>query len=263
MINIIKADLFRIFNLKVYKETLIASLVVLIITVVFINFKVGSISLLSFFDSSYVKREFLISYIYEGGFNAALKSSFSTIFFMIIISVILTSKVISDKLKSGIYKTTVPYGYKRYKIYIGNLIAIMISMSFILISVFLVSFIITKILYFDEIIITSKGITLIIVSLCTYLIGVFSIISLYSLITLICKSTWFTICIFIIFTFITTVLGSIIPINIQNFMIVPLLRLVASENSFEFFYIGIKNGLIIGLVFITLGVFIFNKEEIR
>lgn len=263
MINIIKADLFRIFNLKVYKKTIIAAVIVSIVTILFVNFKIGTISFLSFLDSRGVKREFLINYIYEGGFTAALKSSFSTIFFMIIISIVLTSNVISDKLKSGIYKTTIPYGYKRCKVYIGNVIAIMISMSYILASVFLVSFIITKTLYFDEIIITSKGITLIIVSLCTYLIGIFSIISLYSLITIICKSTWFTICIFIIFTFITTVLGSIIPSNIQNFMIVPLLRLVASENSFEFFYIGIKNGLIILVACVLLGAFIFNKEEIR
>ncbi|MGL4570550.1 MAG: hypothetical protein ACRCVJ_05765 [Clostridium sp.] len=262
MINLIKADLYRLFRSKIYRNCIIASIIVSLIVIILSITTDAEIFIFSFTNPEGVTRGFKLGIETGDDYIKFLVNALSAAALIYIIGITLTSSSVVNKIKSGIYKNTVSYGYERYKVYISNLVAIIIGLSIIITASFLGILLVTSVickpinLSYESILITIKTLTL-------YIIILSSMVSIYTfLATLIPNSEVISIIAMVEIIGITMI-GMMLSDNLNKFIPYSMIIELGSNPKSNNFLTYIINGLIIITISTLFGVAVFKRREIK
>ena len=261
MINLIKSDLYRLFRSKTYKGCAMGALGVTIFVLALAIFTDVELWIMSF-TSDGIRRGFLIGLEQGAGFKELLINALGSGAGLYIIGIVLTSSVIISRKRSGIMKTTVAYGYERWKIYLSQLISLIVGISVLIIGVFLSIFLITSIVY-NGFNIDSKNILLLIKSLILYISIVAATISIYALLATLISNSEVISVIAIAEILGLTMLEPALSTKITSFIPYSMIRTLAqTPESVDFISYLLKVILVI-VVSTFLGVVVFKKKEIK
>ncbi len=136
MVNLIKSDLYRLFRSKTYKSCAIGALGVTIFVLSLAIFTDAELWIMAF-TSNGVRRGFMIGLEQGAEFRDLLINALGSGAGLYIIAIVLTSTAIISRKRSGIMKATVAYGYERWKIYLSQVISLIVGISILIIIVFL------------------------------------------------------------------------------------------------------------------------------
>lgn len=261
MINLIKADLYRVFRSKTYKHCVIATLAIIAFGLV-CSFAKISLYINLFSRGDGVQRAFHLGFKLVNSYDQLIVNALGSGAGMYIVAICLTSATVVFKMKSGIMKNTVSYGYERWKIYISQFISTVIGISILISITFLSILLITTILFKHEAI-DYEGIKLAVKSLILYLSIIISVVSIYTFLATFCESSE-TVSAIVICEFVGSMfLEIILPSSINNFIPYSMIRAVAINPSSIDFVTYLINSLILSGVAMILGILVFNKKEIK
>ncbi|MGL5245627.1 MAG: hypothetical protein ACRC7R_10675 [Sarcina sp.] len=262
MINLIKADLYRLFRSKTYKACIIASLGIIGFVLVLSIFTDVDLWIMAFTGKDGIRRGFLIGLEQGGIFNQFIINALSSGAGIYIVGICLTSASAISRYKSGVMKNTIPYGYERWKIYISQLVSLVIGISLLISMVFITILIITSVILTPTNI-SYKGVLIAIKGLLLNIVIVSSMVSIYLfLATLIVNSE--VIAVIAMGEILgVTMLEPVIPSMINRFIPYSTIRTLAQvPESIDSIWV-LLSAFIIITISIFLGILIFNKKEIK
>lgn len=167
MINLFKADLFRLRKSRVYKIVMIVMMII-IAAVVAMSFSIENDHLFIntiFLDDRIhgfligdVRRDSLclIDNGIVGNYMNLFRSSLGLTLFICIGSLFVIGDFVISRYENGVLKNTISYGNNRYKIYISNLLTILIGITILAVSTMAISMLALTIVFTPENSITSK-----------------------------------------------------------------------------------------------------------
>lgn len=263
MINLIKADLYRLFKSKCYKNCIIASIVTAILTVCIPIILGGPLWIMSFTSSGSEIYGFRIGAIqYNGEYLSFIINALGTAIFIYLIGIILVINSSVKRFSSGTLKNTVSYGYERWKIYLSNLVSIIVGVSILSLISFLITLILPVLTYkpldfeLNSIIITIKY-------LIEYIVILASMISIYYFCTVLIPDSSVISCIVILEFCLLTVISSSLPEKITRFIPFSMIRkFTAIPDKFDFIYIFFNSAVLI-IISTIIGILVFRRKEIK
>lgn len=262
MINLIKSDLYRLFRSKTYKSCAIGALGITILVLVLSIFTDAQLWLMAFTGKEGLRRGFFIGLEQGATLKQLIINALGSGAVLYIIGITLTSSVIISKKRSGIMKNTVAYGYERWKIYLSQVISLIIGIAVLISISFLIILIITSIV-FKVSILNQEALLLIIKSLVLYIIIVSATVSIYSFLsTLIANSEVISV-IAIAEMLGLAMLGPALSESINKFIPYSMIRTLAQIPEKVDFAAYTINTLILICITTLLGVIVFNKKEIK
>lgn len=253
MINLINADLYRLFRTKAYRNCIIATIIIIIVNIV-----IDGLWLMTFTDLNGIKYGFNIT-TGEGSYLELLRNAMGTSIAMYIMGVCLTAAITVGKWDSGSLKNIVSFGYKRWKIFLSNIIAITIGMAILIIGQFII------VLGFTTIIFKPIDIDLILtIKVLIAYIGIFGAgVGIYTVIASLIPSQSVIGIIVIMEMIGLTMIGHLIKESAANFIpFLNLRKLAGMPEHVNLIAVIITMGLLL-IVAADIGRMIFNKMEIK
>lgn len=189
MINLLKANFYRLRKSKIFKLLLLGMI-----------FIVTGLSVLSFLDEAFF---LMIGVTYDGGerhgfyighinhlssYIEVLRSSLGFIFFACISMLFLIGDIVISPFKNGTIKNSLSYGHSRIEIYISQLITNIVGTTIIVLVTIIVAMSIPILLFKINYSITWDEINFILKIIFTLLCVISSMVSIYQLISAIFKS---------------------------------------------------------------------------
>ncbi|MEG0295906.1 MAG: hypothetical protein RR620_04240 [Clostridium sp.] len=262
MINLIKSDLYRLFRSKTYKGCAIASLGVITFVLGISIFTDVELWIMSFTGQDEVRRGFLIGLENATYFNEFIINALGAGAALYIIAITLTSSVVISRRKSGIMKNTVAYGYERWKLYVSQVISLIVGITILVVITFLTILLITCIV-FKPSDINYEGVLLVVKSLILYICVISSTVSIYVLLATLISNSEVISVIAMCEMLGLAMLGPFLPTAINNCIPYSMIRTVAQVPKNVNFVEYILNGSIIIIITSFIGILIFNKKEIK
>lgn len=262
MINLIKSDLYRLFRSKSYRGCVIGSLAITIFILGIAIFTDVELWLMAFTSKEGLRRGFLIGLDNDISFMKLMINALGSGAAIYIIGITLTSSIIMHKNRSGVMKNTISYGYNRWKIYLSQVITLIIGIAILTAGTFLTILAITTMVYspkdigLESIIIVGKTLIL-------YISIVATTVSIYVFfVTLIPNSEIISV-IAMAEMLGLAMLGPKLSVEINNWIPYSMIRTLAQiPNSVE-----MTPYLLSCIVLIAtstyLGILVFNKKEIK
>lgn len=265
MINLLKADLFRLRKSKTFKISMIIMLL-LVIGFSFLYFMEEDFLVINgtFRDSR--TYGFVIGQVKENrSYLNFFRSSLGlTIFTCLTMLFIITDFTIS-KYSNGILKNTVSYGHNKYKIYLSNVISIYVGVCIIALSYIVLSMVIVTFLFSPSYMISKDELYIMLKVTITLLIILASMVSFYILMATIIKSKALVATLGALFiTLISALLFDVIDINIKNKIpIYMIANLCGQPTDISLLNDFIINSGILLVVSLIVGCMIFKRQEIK
>lgn len=258
MVNLIKSDLYRLFRSKTYKSCAIGALGVTIFVLSLAIFTDAELWIMAF-TSNGVRRGFMIGLEQGAEFRDLLINALGSGAGLYIIAIVLTSTAIISRKRSGIMKATVAYGYERWKIYLSQVISLIVGISILIIIVFLSILSITCTVFK----IYNIELLLIVKVLILYISVVAATVSVYGFLSTLIQNSEVISVIAIAEILGLTMLEPALSIKITSFIPYSMIRTLAQvPESVDFISYLIKVFLII-IISTFLGIIIFSKKEIK
>ena len=240
MINLIKADLYRLFESKAYKKCIYGAIGITVFVMFLAVLTDSELWLMSFIGKDNIRRGFRVGLWQGADFNNHVINALGSGAGIYIIGIVLTSYFIISRFRSGILKNTVTYGYERWKIYVSQLLITGITLK-----------------------VGSIDIVLAIKSLILYIIIVSATISIYTLLaTLITNSEVISV-IAIAEMMGLTMVGAMLSTRVNNFIPYSMIRALAQGPMEVDFITYLVNAVCIIIVTTFIGILFFNKKEIK
>lgn len=262
MINLIKADLYSLFRSKIFKSCLIGCLGIIIFVLGLSIFTNANLYLMSFWGRDEIQRAFHIGLNYGDNYIEFVRNALGSGAGIYVVGICLTSATVVSIIKSGIMKNTVTYGYERWKIYVSQLISLVIGTS-ILVSITFVAILIISIIALRPEAINYEGILLTIKALILYIIIIAAVISIYLLLATMIGSSEAIAAIVIGEIYLVGVFGGKLPTKINEVLPYSMIRTVAKNPEWVEFIPYLLTGLLIIGVATFCGILVFNKKEIK
>ena len=259
MINLIKADLYRLFESKAYKKCIYGAIGITVFVMFLAILTDSELWLMSFIGKDNIRRGFRVGLWQGADFNNHVINALGSGAGIYIIGIVLTSYFIISRFRSGILKNTVTYGYERWKIYVSQLLSLIIGVSILIVMSYFSILLITGI----TLKVGSIDIVLAIKSLMLYIIIVSATISIYTLLaTLITNSEVISV-IAIAEMMGLTMVGAMLSTRVNNFIPYSMIRALAQGPMEVEFLTYLVNAVCIIIVTTFIGILFFNKKEIK
>ncbi|MGL6174067.1 MAG: hypothetical protein ACRC1P_05610 [Cellulosilyticaceae bacterium] len=123
MINLVKADLYRLRRSKTLKKCLIAMVIFLVYTTISVSGEIGVFSLMSAGKYGY---HFSGAGVH-GSYGSLLESVLGFTGVLNICMIFLLSDVVIGRYTEGMIRVPITYGYNRFKVYLSNWIVTCIA----------------------------------------------------------------------------------------------------------------------------------------
>ncbi|MGL4570548.1 MAG: ABC transporter permease subunit [Clostridium sp.] len=265
MLNLIKADLFRLRKSKTFKISFTIMMLIII-----------GFSFLYFLEEDFLMINTVLKDNRIYGFSIGkvrenidyinfFRSSLGfTIFICLIMFFVVVDSVIS-KYSNGTLKNTLAYGHNRYKVYISIIISTVVGVSIIAVTSIILSMSILCILFTPQNKISQIELITIVKVTITWLIVLAAMTSFYTLMATIIRSK----------AVITTIgalfisLGSVFLFDMLNWTtkgripIFMLYDICGNPSNSKLLNIFAFNSIAIILITTIAGCIIFNKQEIK
>lgn len=262
MINLVKSDLYKLLRSKTYKKSLIATICIIIIVLYISLFTESILWITSVTSNDGIHRGFKIGFENFKGFRELIVNALGSGAGIYIIAIVLTISMMFSKKRNGAMKNTVSYGYERWKIYLSQIISLIIAVT-ILISISFFSILSITSIVFKVSVLNYVNLVYIAKILIIYISIVSATISIYSLISNILYSAEILSGLVVLEILGTTIIGQFLTSRINNFIPFLMLQTLSlypgSINWTSYF----EHTLLINFVAITLGVIVFYKKEIK
>lgn len=263
MINLIKSELYRLFRSKIYKNCIIASLGISIFALSLAIFTDIELWITLSTGQDGLRRGFLIGLNEGANFRRLIVNALGSGAGLYIVCIVLTTSVMVSRNRCGIMKNTVSYGYDRWKIYLSQMISIIIASSILVIGNILIILSIT-VAVFRPIDVNSEAMMLLIKALILYMFIILATISIYTLFaTIISNSEVMATIVIVEVIGVAMMIEPSFPTKIINWLPYSMIRTVAQLSGSVNFGIYLINSLIIIIIATGLGILIFNKKEIK
>lgn len=265
MINLLKADLFRLRKSKTFKISMLIMLL-LVVGFSFLYFMEEDFLVINGTFRDNRMYGFYIGQVRENrSYLNFFRSSLGlTIFTCLTMLFIITDFTIS-KYSNGILKNTVSYGHNKYKIYLSNMISIYIGVCIIALSYIVLSMAIISFLFFPGYIISKDELCIMLKVTITLLIILASMVSFYTLIATIVKSKALVATLGALFIIlISALLFDVVDANIKNKIpIYMITNLCGQPTDISLLNSFIMNSGVLLVVSLIVGCVIFKKQEIK
>jgi len=265
MINLIKADLFRLKKSKAYKNSVIL-MGLFIILAMYKTFSGRSISILMANSGGRLYGFLIGDIIGNENYLTLFRSSLGLISLITFLILFIVGDLVITRYENGEIKNTVAYGYVRYKIYLANMISILLGVVFITISSVIISMSILTIFFKPEIPISIMEFSTIIKVMSVAILILGSMVSVYVFLatTIRSKALIATIGIFSI-TAIPIILLAKNLIETIGFKvpIVMLMNICSEPATTNLLATFSLNSIILILVSNILGCIIFKNQEFK
>lgn len=265
MINLLKADLFRLRKSKTFK---ISMLIMLVLVFGFVFLYLDAEGFLNI-NATYRDGRmygFSIGNIKDNReYINYFRSSLGFMIFICLTMLFIVTDFVISKYSKGILKNVVSYGHSKYKVYISNLISIYTGISVIAILYVTLSMIITTILFPIGSGISKGEIIIILKVMLTVLIILAAMVSFYTLICTIIRSKAVVTTVGALFmTLVSAMLFDVISIPMKNNIPIYMLTDICGQpTDLPLINTFIVNSIVIVVISTILGCIIFNKQEIK
>ena len=265
MINLLKADLFRLRKSKTFRNSMIVMIVLVIAFFFVCRMSEDFLSINSTFRNDRMYG-FCVGKIRDNiDYLNFFRSSLGFIIFTCITMVFLVTDSVISRYSNGVLKNTISYGHSKYKVYLSNLLSNYIGVSIIAISYIVFSMIGAICLFPPNKMISKNELYVIfVVSLVVFII-LGAMVSLYTLISVIIKSKVVIATAGALFmTFFAATLFDVISKPAQSKIpIYMLIDICGKPEISPLLETWVINSFIIIVVSTILGCIIFNKQEIK
>ncbi|MGL5315089.1 MAG: hypothetical protein ACRC92_17680 [Peptostreptococcaceae bacterium] len=262
MTNLIKADLYRLFRSKTYKSCIIGCLGITAFVLGLAIFTDVELWLMAFTGKDGLRRGFLIGLQQNASFRELVINALGSGAGLYIVGITLTTSVIVSKVRSGVMKNTVSYGYERWKIYLSQMISLIIGISALMVSSFTIILLITYVVFMPSNI-GYEGIILAVKSLIVYIVIVAATVSIYTLLATLVSNSEVMGVIAIVEMLGVAMIGPSLSTQINNWIPYSMIRTLAQVPDNINFITYLLSGLIIIVISTSLGILAFNKREIK
>lgn len=265
MLNLLKADLFILRKSKVFKISL-GLMIVIIVGFSFtfsFNDRVFEVSNIIRHNRMY---GFAIGKVAENkDYINFLRSSLGYTIFICVVMIFIVVDLVVSRYNNGTLRNTISYGHNRYKIYISNMLSIIIGVLAIALISIILSMVLLTILFIPDVRIKKLDVTTISNVTITWTIIMVAMTSFYIMISTIVKNktiitTW-GVC-FIVF--ISYSLFDKISLRMQSkipiYMILDICGQPQNNTKLGIFII---NSIIIFLISTIIGCIVFSNQEIK
>ncbi|MBS3202644.1 MAG: hypothetical protein PUJ51_03515 [Clostridiales bacterium] len=265
MINLLKADLFRLRKSKTFRNSMI---VIGILVTVFLFMCLDE----EFFFSLNVtfRNDRVYGFYFgrmEGNINYIniFRASLAFTIFACLTMIFLVTDSVISKYSNGVLKNTISYGHNKYKVYLSSIISNYIGVSIVAILYILFFMIGAICLFKPNTMISNNELYVICIVSLVVLIILGAMVSLYTLISVVVKSKVVIATAGALFmTFGTGALFDVISKSTQNKIpIYMLLDICGQPEISPLLKTWVINSFIIIVVSTILGCIIFNKQEIK
>lgn len=265
MINLLRADLFRLRKSKTFKSSIIIAGV---LVAVFLFLSLDEEFLLSITTTFRNDRiyGFCIGKVKENAnYLSIFRASLGLVIFSAITMIFLVTDGVISRYSNGVLKNTISYGHSKYKVYLSNLVSNFVGVSIITI-LYMGLFIIGAVFLFkpDQFISEDQLYLMITITL-VVLVVLGAMVSIYTLISVIIKSKVVIATGAALFmTFISAALFDVIGKATQNKIPIYMLMDICGQPELSpLLGTFLINSFIIIGVSTVLGCTIFNKQEIK
>lgn len=265
MINLLKADLFRLRKSKTFRNSMIVMGILIIgyLVVCFMSEDFISINVTFRNDRMY---GFCIGRLRDNAsYLNMFRSSLGFTMFSCLTMVFLVTDSVISKYSNGVLKNIISYGHNKYKVYLSNLISNYIGVSIIAISYIVFSMIASICLFMPSKMISKNELYVIFIVTLVVLVILGAMVSVYTLISVIIKSKVVIATGAALFmTFISAALFDVIGKSTQNKIpIYMLIDICGQPEISPLLKTFVINSFIIIVVSTILGCIIFNRQEIK
>lgn len=265
MINLLKADLFRLRKSKTFRNSIIVMgiLIIAYLIVCFMSEDFISINITFRNDRMY---GFCIGRLKENAsYINIFRSSLGFIIFSVLTMIFLVTDSVISKYSNGVLKNTISYGHNKYKVYLSNIITNYIGVSIITILYILLSMIVSFCLFTPDKMISKDELFVMLTVTLAVLVILGAMVSIYTLLSVIIKSKVVIATGAALFmTFISATLFDIIDKSTQNKIPIYMLYDICGQPEISpLLKTWVINSFIIIVVSTILGCVIFNKQEIK
>ena len=265
MLNLLKADFFRLSKSKTFR---ICTILMIIITCAFTFLYFSKENFLIINGTFKGERlyGFFIGKVRENrDYINFFRSSLGFTAFICIMNFFIVSDTVISKYNNGVLKNAISYGHDRRKLYLSNTISSFLGVLIISLLTISLSMLILCTLFTPENNISKNELIIIFKGLIQLLITLGAMTSVYTLIATIIKSKALVTSSAILFTMLgSPLLFDVLGTNIKNKIpIHMLLNLCGDPSDLEKFKVYIINSIIIILLSTTVGSYIFNNQDIK
>lgn len=261
MINLIKSDLYRLFKSKTFKNCVIGSIGIIVVILGLSVFSDAELWIMSFVGKEGIRQGFLIGIENSSNFKELIINALGSGAGVYIITITLTSSVIISKARSGVMKNTVSYGYERWRIYLSQVISLIVAICILISATYSIILFVTYLTFRPNINIELA--LLAVKSLILYMSIASTTVSIYTFLATMISNSEVISVIAMSEIMGLSMIGVYLPQSINNWIPYSMIRTLAQVPESIELIPYLLHGLIIASVSICLGILVFNKKEIR
>lgn len=265
MINLLKADLFRLQKSKTFRNSIIIMGIIISILLFLSLDDQFFFSINSTFRSDRMYG-FSIGKLGESAsYLDIFRSSLGFVFFAAINMIFLVTDGVISRYSNGVLKNTISYGHSKYKIYLSNIFSNYVGVSIITILYILLYLIASIFLFTPDKMISKDELQVMVTVTLVVLVILGAMVSTYTLLSVIIKSKVVIATGAALFmTFISAALFDIIDKATQNKIPIYMLYDICGQPEISpLLKTCVINSIIIIVITTILGCIIFNKQEIK
>lgn len=265
MINLLKADLFRLRKSKTFKNSMVVMVILVIAYFIVCSMSEDFISINITFRNDRMYG-FCIGRIKDNiNYLNIFRSSLGFVIFTCLTMIFLVTDSVISRYSNGVLKNTVSYGHNKCKVYLSSLISSYIGVCIIGIFYIVFSMVGAVLLFQPSKIISKEELYVIFMVTLVVLIILAAMVSLYTLFSVIIKSKVIIATSAALFmTFVTGALFDVISKAVQNKIpIYMLIDICGQPEISPLLGTFVVNSFIIIVVSTVLGCIIFKGQEIK
>lgn len=265
MINLLKADLFRLRKSKTFKNSMIVMVILVVAYFIVCSMSEDFISINRTFRNDRMYG-FCIGNISENiSYLNIFRSSLGFVIFTCLNMVFLVTDSVISRYSNGVLKNTVSYGHNKCKVYLSSLISNYIGISIIAILYIVLSMFGGILLFTPSKMISANELKVIFTVTLVVIVILAAMVSIYTLLSVIIKSKVIIATASALFmTFISATLFDVIGKATQNKIPIYMLYDICGQPEISpLLGTFAVNSFIIIVVSTVLGCIIFKRQEIK
>ncbi|MPQ43572.1 ABC transporter permease subunit [Clostridium tarantellae] len=266
MVNLLKSHLFILRKSRTYKNAfIILTCIIIFTTIVSFSEENGSIMLSAVMKNNRLYGFHIGNLLEFQGYLNIFRAALGLSLFIAIIIFFLVGDLVISPYNNGMLKNTICYGHNRYKIYLSNVISLLIGTILLALFTLITSMVVLSLFFNYGNPISKEEVITMIKIIPIWLLILCAICSFYALIATIIKSKatvatggalFITLVSFLLFNALSDVTRSRIPI----YMLGDLCGYVRYDSSLLIFGV---NSLMIIVVSTIIGAMIFKIQEVK
>lgn len=262
MLNLIKADLFSFKKSKVYRN----SIIIMLIAILFVICNGGTDKITGLIRINYEETCFgFISggMVGHGDYMIFFRSALSLILFIIIAMLYIVGDFIITRYNNGEIRNMVAYGHNRYKIYLADMISILLAVIFITVLSVLISMGVLLGSYNVGVPISRGEIIIIIKDMAMILLILSEMVSFYMFLATAIKNKAVIVTIGILSLLLPVIFYNVLDVLGRKLPLFMLMNICGDPKITSSFGTCAVISVIFMLINTILGSLIFNNQEIK